>query len=203
MNRPSPRPSHDAPGQSGSTRRAGRGLRVAVVGPSGSGKSTFTRLAVEYFGARDLRVATLKLAAPLYRLQALVYSEARVELKPGRQDQILLESLATNLRRVNPTALVDAFDEELKALEADCIINDDLRDPDIDAPHLIGAGFRIVRIETAPHLRLSRRQTRGDLSSSDQSTERIDEIPHEYRLQNDGTLQDYAGAVFSLMQELA
>ncbi|MEV0174403.1 hypothetical protein AB0I00_25175 [Streptomyces sp. NPDC050803] len=170
-----------------SARGAAGPLRVAVIGLSGSGKSTCAGIVREWAAERGLTVARVPLARPLYELQAEVYAAAGVALRAGDQDQVLLEALATHLRRINPASLVEAFlARAAEAVEggADLLINDDLRDPHVDAPALRAEGFRVVRVSCAEPMRLKRLAERGDLTRADGSTAGLDLIEPDAVLDN-------------------
>jgi ribose 1,5-bisphosphokinase PhnN len=187
-----------------SARRAAGPLRVAVIGLSGSGKSTCAGLIREWAAERGLGVARVPLARPLYELQAEVYAAAGVALRAGDQDQVLLEALAAHLRRINPASLVDAFlDRAAEAVEsgADVLINDDLRDPHVDAPALRAEGFRVARITCAEPMRLKRLAERGDLTRADGSTSGLDLIEPDAVLDNSAEdLPAYRTKVRELME---
>ncbi len=104
-----------------------------MFGYSGSGKSTFTALVRDACQRAGLSSACVKLADPLYRLQRQVYAAAGITLRGGEQDQLLMENLAAHLRRLNPRSFADDFLHRLGQTEADVVLNDDLRDPHIDA----------------------------------------------------------------------
>lgn len=186
-----------------SAREAAGPLRVAVIGLSGSGKSTCAGLIREWAAERGLTMARLPLARPLYELQTEVYAAAGVALRAGDQDQVLLEALATHLRRINPASLLDAFfARAAEAIEvgADLLINDDLRDPHVDAPALRAEGFRVVRISCAEPMRLKRLAERGDLTHADGSTAGLDLIEPDAVLDNSAhDLSAYRTKVRDLM----
>lgn len=142
-----------------------RAIRLAVIAPSGSGKSTAAAMMREQFAARGLSSEVVKLAAPLYRLQAEVYRTAGREIGPDEQDQEILEAMARFLRRIEPGCIVEDFLARYRRCTAPVALNDDLRDPDTDWPRLHEAGFRVVRVVTPEDVRLRRLRARGDLKS--------------------------------------
>lgn len=141
-----------------------RQLRVSLIAPSGAGKSTVAGLLKSAFESSGLSVQILKLAAPLYQLQAGFYRECRVDLAAGRQDQHLLEVIATEMRRIAPQSLVLHFGERLAGADADVVLNDDLRDDQTDWPWLRRNGFTVVRVVAGAALRKQRLEGRGDLT---------------------------------------
>jgi len=179
-------------------------LRLCFVAPSGSGKSTAAQLVRDSLLALGRTVEVIKLAEPLYRIQALYYAEAGVPLSPGAQDQRLLESVATQLRAIDARALVDAFLRRVAHSAADAVLNDDLRDDGTDWPALRAAGFRVVKIATRPELRASRLRARQDLSVvKDSALDRqMARIPADYVLTNNASLSDLQAQVRGLCRWL-
>jgi len=180
-------------------------LRLCLVAPSGSGKSTSAQLMRSWFVARGRSVAILKLAAPLYRLQASFYAEAGVSLQHGAQDQRLLESVATQLRSLHPAALANRFLQTLQELDAEVVINDDLRDDGIDWPALRQAGFVIVKLAARPELRARRLAVRNDVSVVHDSPldQQMARIRPDYVLTNNGSLAALEVQIDGLCRRLA
>lgn len=180
---------------------AGPALRVALVGQSGSGKSTCAGFIAAYARDNGLTYSVLKLAKPLYDLQSHIYATAGAPLAEGVQDQQLMESLATALRRIRPGYLAEDFLGRLSRLDADVVVNDDLRDPHVDAPALRAQGFRILRVTAPERLRGQRRAARGDLTRADGSTREIDLIEADAVVENTGTVAACRTAVHALLEE--
>jgi len=174
-------------------------VRLSVIGLTGSGKSTCASIIEEFAEERGLTHARVKLAKPLYDLQAQVYEIAGVPLPAGAQDQVLMEALAGAMRRIRPDSLADHFLRRLEQTPADVVINDDLRDPHVDAVTLRAHGFRIIRVTTQPELREARLAGRADLSRSDRSTEELDQIEPDAVLGNSGDLASFRAAVRQLV----
>lgn len=177
-------------------------LRLSLVAPSGSGKSTATALVRDAFERRGLKVAVLKLAAPLYDLQAAVYGACGRHVDSGQQDQQLLELIATQMRRIAPRALVDDFGRRLAALSCDVVLNDDLRDDVVDWPWMKEHGFSAVRVEVAEALRRGRLQSRADLTVVEHSPldAQVARIHADYVLHNNGTLEELSAQVEQLTE---
>jgi dephospho-CoA kinase len=176
-----------------------KGLKAAVIGLSGSGKSTTAGLMEAFAVAKGGRTARLKLSAPLYALQTKVYEAAGVELPNGAQDQLLMEALATHLRRIKADSLVADFLRRMADVQVHLLINDDLRDPFVDAPKLREEGFRIVRVRCLEPIRQRRLGIRGDITVADSSTSDLDLIEPDAVIDNNSTLADLRQKVDQLM----
>ncbi|MGG2459853.1 hypothetical protein ACO0M4_08545 [Streptomyces sp. RGM 3693] len=174
-------------------------LRVSVIGLSGVGKSTCASMIEEFARQRGLAHTRVKLAKPLYDLQAEVYRTAGAELPDGAQDQILMEALAGALRRIRPASLADDFTRRLAGTDADLVINDDLRDPHVDAPILRAQGFRVLRIVCDEDLRQKRLAERGDPTRAESSTRELDLIEPDAVLDNGAGLDAYRTAVHQVL----
>ncbi|MBB1246011.1 hypothetical protein GL263_21000 [Streptomyces durbertensis] len=181
------------------TPEAPRPLRIAVIGLAGAGKSTCATLIEEFARDKGLSHARVKLATPLYDLQAEVYRRAGGSLGEGAQDQVLMEALADAMRRIRPESLADDFTHRLAAVEADLVVNDDLRDPHVDAPALRAHGFRVLRVTCDEELRQTRLAGRGDPSRADRSTREIDLITPDAVLDNGSDLHTYRSDVHELL----
>jgi dephospho-CoA kinase len=175
-------------------------LRVAIIGLSGCGKSTTAGIIADACADAGLTCETVKLAKPLYDLQALVYRRAGVPIAAGAQDQALLEALATAMRRIRPASLADDFLARLAATSADVVLNDDLRDPHVDAVALRDSGFRVLRITAPPEVRQRRLLGRRDITRADASTADIDLIEPDAVLDNGGGLAEHRAAVLALLK---
>lgn len=146
-------------------------LRIALVGFTGTGKSTIAAGLIEELRRPGQPAQLVKLAAPLYRLQQIYYREAGVDLAPGTQDQELMAEIATRLRRISPSALLDQFLATLAATPpGTAIVNDDLRVPEPDATGLRAAGFCLIRLECPDGIRRARLAGRDDRSTLDEPT---------------------------------
>ncbi len=168
-----------------------RQLRLSLVAPSGSGKSTVAGMLKDGFEAAGLRVTILKLAAPLYELQSSFYRVCGVPLAAGQQDPQLLENIATHLRRIEPQALVRSFAQRLLATKAEVVLNDDLRDDEVDWPWMRANRFSVVRVQAHQAVRRGRLGLRGDLSFVENSPldAQIERIRPDHVVTNDGSLQ--------------
>lgn len=179
--------------------------RICLIGHTGAGKSTTAGLLADALAARGRRVEVVKLAEPLYRLQGEVYRVAGRPIEHYAQDQLLLEALATHLRRISASALVDDFVRRLDAVRADVVLNDDLRDPWTDWPALRQLGFRVVRVVASRETRAARLAGRGDVASllDSASTAELDRIEPDELLENEGSLAELRAAVERLAERLA
>jgi dephospho-CoA kinase len=174
-------------------------LRIAIIGLAGCGKSTTAAMVARYGADAGLSCAAVKLAEPLYALQEQVYLRAGVAIRAGAQDQVLMEALADAMRRIRPASLADDFLARLTRTTADVVINDDLRDPYVDAVVLRDNGFRVLRVTASPEVREQRLAARGDLSRADRSTGELDLIEPDAVLDNSGSLASHRASVHRLI----
>lgn len=181
--------------------------RFALYGKPGAGKSTFTRNLVEEFEERAIPTLTVKIAAPLYELQAVIYAMAgRPMLDSGRQDGKLLADLGSHLRRINSEALTTAFTARIRQAEQ-CfpdavLLCDDLRASDLAA--VTELGFATVRISACEKIRQTRKAERGDLSPGDDAHSAEASIMEEpwYQVINDGTREELRNHAAFLVEEV-
>src|SRR5207253_4794770 len=124
---------------------------------------------------------------------------AGVDLPAGAQDQLLMEALASALRRIRAESLADDFITRLARTEADVVINDDLRDPHVDAVALREQGFYVVRVHAPAPVRQARLAARGDVTVSDRSTEGLDQIQADAVIENCSDLASFRSAVRRLV----
>lgn len=169
--------------------------KIALYGQPGAGKSTFCRLLSTEFTRHDLPTLTLRLGAPLYELQAIIHAVAgRPLLNSVDQDGLLLNSLGSHLRRINPDALTDAFavrvHEATRRYPGSVVICDDMRAPDVRA--VVELGFTLVQITAPNALRAARKDSRGDLSAGqdDHPTEAPVQCVPDYVIRNDSDLNN-------------
>jgi len=179
-------------------------LRVSLIAPSGAGKSTVASLLKLAFEQSKRTVQILKLAEPLYQLQAGFYRECGVDLVAGQQDQHLLEVIATEMRRIEPLSLVNHFGGRLAAATADVVINDDLRDDKTDWPWLKRNDFVIIRVVVGHELRNQRLNLRGDINLVRDSplNAQIANIREDFKVSNEGSLDELRAQVNTLVGSL-
>jgi hypothetical protein len=125
----------------------------------------------------------------LYRLQSDIYGLVGRSIGSGQQDQALLRDLARHLRRIKPSYLADDFlgRVELAATDgAHVVINDDLKDTDVDYPLLVQHGFQFLRITCPDELRSQRLASRADITQVPErdSTWRFDRIHADWTIDN-------------------
>ncbi len=139
-------------------------IKIVIYGLSGAGKSTSAKLIQDYFIEKNMNTTVLKLAYPLYEIQKKFYDIAGKDIDFFDQDQILLEAIATHLRRISDTSLIDNFIERLKKCTTEVVLNDDIRDYKIDYPALKKEEFIFIRITCDEAVRVRRLLSRNDLS---------------------------------------
>lgn len=176
-----------------------RQSRLCLFGPSGAGKSTSAGLLEGAFRAAGQSVCRIKLAAPLYALQREFYRVAQSEIAEHDQDQLLMEDIAAHLRRINAACLVTDFERRLEwAAESALVINDDLRDAEVDYPRMRELGFRFVRIDCDEARRRARQRQRGDLTHGT----RADSTNHLNRIVPDAIVDNGCDCIQELRARL-
>lgn len=167
--------------------------RIALYGKPGAGKSTFAGILTDEFEASGARVVVVKLAAPLYELQAVIHAMAGAPLlDSAAQDGRLLNDLGVHLRRINPDALTDAFSRRVAQAERDwpdaVLLCDDMRALDVEAVTCLG--FDLAEVVAPDAARSARKQARADLSAGDEDhpTEAPVAATPRWRVVNDGSL---------------
>lgn len=177
-------------------------IRFALIGHSGAGKSTTARLITHSAEACGLRCEVVKVAAPLYDLQHAFYTRLGHTLPPGQQDQQLMETLARCIRHRDAGFLIHDFLTRADASSAQVVINDDVRSYDHDLPRLRAAGWTVVRVSAPDALRKQRLADQGYLSLSDASTTGVEDVTADIEITNDGTRQDLAAHVRTVLDRV-
>jgi energy-coupling factor transporter ATP-binding protein EcfA2 len=161
-------------------------LKIAIYGHSGSGKSTTAGIMKGCLEKERKNVEILKLAYPLYYIQSIFYKTAGKEIEFYNQDQVLLEDIAGQLRKISPYALINDFNTRLNLLPAgtDVVINDDVREYDHDYPGLKKLGFIFFKVFCDEEIRIERLKKRGDISSTliSKTTGDIDKFTADYEI---------------------
>lgn len=178
-------------------------LKISVFGHSGAGKSTFTGFARDWAAARGANAERIGLAEPLYEVQQFTRDLVGAQLAPTNQDQLLLEAVASSMRTMDRESIARIFLGKVQRCTSDLVINDDLRDPDVDAERLRSAGFVFIRVQAGDTCRRARLAERGDATRSDASSAFINEIQPDHVITNDETLDEYREQIFALLDECA
>ncbi|MFM0288758.1 AAA family ATPase [Paraburkholderia megapolitana] len=177
-------------------------LKYCVIAPAGSGKSTVAKLLKEEIERHGLSCDIIKLAEPLYRLQEAFYRTAGIDISRYQQNHQLLEGIADTLRALNPHSIVDDFLSRYRASTASAVVNDDLRDANVDWPVLRELGFTTIMVRASVNVRAVRLAARGDLQVS--ATSKLDAgvnaIDHDIVIDNDDcSLQDLVDKVRTIV----
>lgn len=186
---------------------ADRRIRIALFGLPGAGKSTSAEIFQKAFSAIGLRVAVIKLAAPLYDVQEFFYSRVRNTIRPGQQDGALLNFLGSHFRNIDPKFLIEDFVERCSFSDlggADVILCDDARPLDLEK--LAEQGFSLVQISAPDALRRARKKNRDDRTSGNDQhpTETAGSpVKHDFDLDNSGKLLTLEKQIHSLVRTLS
>lgn len=177
-------------------------IKIAVYGLSGTGKSSVAKLIQKYYSEKNMVTEVLKLAYPLYEIQKVFYDTAGKEIDFFDQDQYLLENIATSLRRISATSLVDNFMERLRKSTAQVVINDDIRDYKTDYPVLKREGFKFIKVFCDEGERARRLLKRNDLSVNYKSatTSDLDKLEPDFELDtNSSDFEVLKGKVYRIL----
>lgn len=180
-------------------------IKLVIYGHTGSGKSTSASMIRDYFEVKGLSVAIIKLAQPLYEIQQEIYKKSGRPIEFYEQDQLLLEAVASHLRRIEPKSLVNNFIFRLNQTNANVVINDDFRDPYVDYPELLNNGFKFIRITCNDQIRNDRLQKRGDLTTkvNSSTTADIDWVKPDAVIDNSfSNLNDLENKIIEVLEEL-
>ncbi|NKY28235.1 hypothetical protein [Nocardia gamkensis] len=188
-------------------------IRIALFGAAGSGKSTTAGMIETICGRLGVRFALVKLGEPLYEAQYEIYRLAGRPLDDKYiQDGELLSFLGRHLRKINPTALIDAFRFRLENLsssiqsggpERTIILCDDMRFPDWEYLHELG--FIPIRISADTGVCERRQRLRGDYhikSVPARHESNLDSIMPEFTIENSGSMDSLELDVEQVMTEL-
>jgi hypothetical protein len=169
-------------------------MKVAFIAPTGSGKSTAAALVHDLYPAS----VNIKLAAPLYELQAYIYSRVGAGLK-GDQDGELLQFLGHKIQREAPDFLANEFRKIFLSVNgvAPVITNDDCRPHNYEA--LRSLGFVFVRI-------LGPVRARFDHLSVDPShpvEKGICDLDCGFVLYNSGSISEYRANIREVLNRIS
>ncbi len=166
-------------------------IMICFLAPSEYGKNTAIKILKKHY-----RIVNIKLAAPLYKLQKHFYKFIHTRMH-GEQDGELLQYLGRKIRAENPEFIIDTFKQKLKKYKnfKGIITNDDCRTPDFDA--LKQLGFIFVKINGF-------KRNRHDHTKSDTASylEWHNDIPHDYEVNNLGTMEEYENNLIILMKKI-
>jgi hypothetical protein len=179
--------------------------RLAVYGLSGAGKSTAAGLLARGCAARGVTAETVKIATPLLGLQRRIYALTGTPLAAGAQDQILLRTLAGQLRRINPTFLIEDFLSRTGACGASVVITDDLKDVEVDYPRLAAAEFCFLHVVCEQEVRQARLAGRIDASQVPESasTWGFDRIRANWTVENSTAgIEHLSGSLRAVLADL-
>ena len=164
-------------------------MKLCFLAPSSYGKSTAIQIIQKNFNSKNI-----KIAEPLYELQNHFYST--IEKNIGdKQDGELLQFLGIKIRKENEMFLLNRFYQSVTNTENRIITNDDCRPPDYE--FLKQMGFIFIKINGYKRNRLD--YTKASDSSI---IEWQNEMPCDYELDNNGTLEAYEKNILKLLKEI-
>lgn len=178
-------------------------LKLGLLGTTGVGKDTCVSVIRNHFPNHSIYL--VRLADPLYKAQEAIYKICRKNKEFYNQDGELLNFLGSHMRKINPDVLKQSFIDNLQICDSniDFIICPDVRPADIQ--FVRDAGFLIIHIYADQNITLERRMLRGDISlgKADHETEKeINPTIYDYRLTNNGSLQEFQKSIEDLISRL-
>jgi hypothetical protein len=163
------------------------GVLLVFLAPSGSGKSTAAKYLQDQYQAK-----ILKLATPLYQMQANIYQQVQVPLLG--QDGELLQFLGKKVHQLNPQYLFTEFKKVYNPQEF--TVNDDCRPHNYDNLKTLGAVFVAIK---SPYRSRDQDATAHNLKDS---LEWSHPIPAHYTIANESTLESFYNNLDLLMEQL-
>lgn len=165
-------------------------FKLVLAGPSGSGKSTSAKIIKDIFEQKGIHARLEKLATPLYDIQEQMYKICGIN-DFSQQNQKLLETIATELRKISPTCLVDNIKKRIRTSSAECIINEDLRDLEVDYLFFKKEQYIFIRIWAPQTTRSKRLNARFDVNFSleAESDKKIDLMEFDYFVGNNSSIK--------------
>lgn len=164
-------------------------MRICFLAPSSYGKSTAIKILSKHFDIKNI-----KIGEPLYELQSDFYKKLGIAVN-GKQDGELLQFYGKKVRKESSNFLLNEFKNKLDNTNATIISNDDCRPNDYN--FLKDNGFIFIKIN-------GYKRDRCDitLANPKEKIEWQDEIPHDYEINNYGTLEEYENELLNLMNKL-
>ena len=178
--------------------------KIAIYGLSGAGKSTVRQILVKKFKEKKLKVEVVKLAEPLYYMQSVLYETAGKKIEYYQQDQKVLEAMAGLLRNIDSFSIVNYFKRTVKNMDADIIINDDIRDYKTDYQYLKNEGFVFIHVVCDEKIRRSRLEQREDISivKNSNTTSALEKFTEDFVVENNGTINELEEQINRIISEL-
>lgn len=174
-------------------------MKVAIVGKIRSGKDTVGHMFIKEHGCFKLAFAD-----GIGSVIRKYFPEAFKEGKPRRHYQ----HIGQEFRKLDPDVWIKDLTRTLTSLEERGITNfviTDMRQVN-EASYLKEKGFTIIKVETADEIRLERMNAEGDtftLEDLNHETElQVDEIPYDYLIDNNTTLEDLRVQVDYIINEI-
>lgn len=168
--------------------------RICLYGPTGSGKSTLAQYLVRAYDAE-----LIKIAEPLYKMQASFYATLEKEVKG--QDGELLQFLAYKIEKEQPQWLSQQFLRSLQQSRRQLIVNDDCRLNAYAA--LKSNGFVFIHVHASSEAISQRLRLDHTAIDPNHSVEQgFDNFQPHYTIENSGLLEDSLQQLDKIMEAL-
>lgn len=174
-------------------------MRIAVTGKMRSGKDTLA----SYF-INDLHFQKLGFRDGIEKIGQDFFPELLAKGKPRK----FYQHVGQSLREIDPYVWINFLDKRLQALNGTGIENfivTDVRQVN-EYNYLKKQGFIVLKVEADEEIRRERIEKAGDIFSPEQfyhDTEiQVDNIPADYILTNNTTLQDFLDQINYVYREI-
>lgn len=174
-------------------------MKIAVTGKMRSGKDTLAN-----FFIKELHYKQLAFADGIKQIGNEFFPEIMGKGKPRKMFQVIGQSL----REVDPDVWVNHLDRQLKMLQeygVEAFIITDVRQLN-EYNYVKEQGFTVIKVEAEDEIRQERIIQAGDIFSPENfyhETElAVDEIPADYILSNNTTLEDFYTQILFVYKEL-
>lgn len=174
-------------------------MKIAVTGKMRSGKDTLANFFIE-----ELHYKQLAFADGIKKIGDEFFPEIMKEGKPRKMFQVVGQSL----REIDPDVWVKYLDRHLTMLQEYGIENfiiADVRQLN-EYNYLKEQGFTVIKVEAEDEIRQERIIQAGDVFTPEnfyhETEMAVDDIPADYILSNNTTLEDFYNQILFVYKEL-